>query len=100
MSTDLLQRIQTWYLAQCNGDWEHSYGVKLETLDNPGWLLHIDLRETELESRIFTPINIQRNEENDWFQCRIESNQFYAACGPLNLSEILSCFLDWAEHAP
>lgn len=98
MSIDPLQRLQNWYLAQCNGDWEHCYGMKLETLDNPGWILRIDLQETNLLVRPFQPITIQRESENDWVHCRIEANQFYAACGPLNLGEMLSYFLDWAEH--
>jgi len=34
---NVMERIQDWYRRQCDGDWEHSYGVKIETLDNPGW---------------------------------------------------------------
>jgi len=33
---NLLQFLQEWYLEQCNGDWEHEFGIKIETLDNPG----------------------------------------------------------------
>ena len=40
---DELQLLQEWYVAQCDGDWEHSYGVKIDTLDNPGWSLKVDL---------------------------------------------------------
>ncbi|MFD5200063.1 Imm53 family immunity protein [Streptomyces sp. NPDC058375] len=28
--------LQGWYSAQCNEDWEHEWGGKIETLDNPG----------------------------------------------------------------
>jgi hypothetical protein len=28
-----------WYTKQCNGDWEHSYGIRIDTIDNPGWSL-------------------------------------------------------------
>ena len=34
----VFQRLQKWYKSQCNGDWEHSFGIKIETLDNPGWI--------------------------------------------------------------
>lgn len=34
---DVLGRLERWYAAQCNGDWEHTYGITIETLDNPGW---------------------------------------------------------------
>ncbi|MFK0239099.1 Imm53 family immunity protein, partial [Streptomyces vinaceus] len=32
-------------------DWEHEWGVKIATLDNPGWTVEIDLEETDLEGR-------------------------------------------------
>lgn len=40
------QRLAEWLTAQANGDWEHSYGIKIETSDNPGWLVKIDIEET------------------------------------------------------
>ena len=27
--------LQAWYMSNCNGDWEHGYGVSVRTLDNP-----------------------------------------------------------------
>jgi hypothetical protein len=45
-SLDFLQR---WYAEQCDGKWEHSYGVRIETLDNPGWQITVDLNGTGLE---------------------------------------------------
>ena len=41
--------LERWYQAQCDGDWEHHSGVTIETLDNPGWLVKIDLRGVEPE---------------------------------------------------
>jgi hypothetical protein len=32
-----LSRLSTWYQSQCDERWEHSFGLKIETLDNPGW---------------------------------------------------------------
>ena len=46
-----LQRLQDWYSAQCNGDWEHQQGVRIESLDNPGWALDIDLADTALADK-------------------------------------------------
>lgn len=34
--------IQDWFKTHCDGLWEHHHGLKLETTDNPGWLLTID----------------------------------------------------------
>jgi hypothetical protein len=97
MPKPVLERLQDWYLAQCDEDWEHSYGVKIDTLDNPGWLLDVDLKDTSLEFRPFEKVHIQRSDEHDWVRCKIEDAKFSGACGPKNLEEMLCCFLDWAE---
>ena len=92
---DLLEWIQDWYLSNCNGDWEHFYGVKIDTLDNPGWMVTIHLNETILENAPFQKVNLERSEQ-DWVACRTESGEFKAACGPKNLSEVLTIFKNWA----
>jgi len=51
----LIEQIQAWYAAQCNGDWEHQYGISIDTLDNPGWCVTIDLTRTSLENVVFQP---------------------------------------------
>ena len=38
-----IEQLQAWYAAQCNGKWEHTYGIAIGTLDNPGWSLSVDL---------------------------------------------------------
>jgi hypothetical protein len=43
-----------WFANQCDGDWEHEFGISLETLDNPGWSLRIDLPRTALSERVFS----------------------------------------------
>lgn len=94
---DPLSRLQDWYLAQCNGDWEHLYGIVIDNIDNPGWSLKIDLLETNLFNKVFTELNIQRSDEHDWMQCKIRSDKFDGACGPKNLEEMISVFINWAE---
>jgi len=49
-----LDWLMSWYADQCDGDWEHQYGVCIETLDNPGWTLTIDLIGTPLADRSFS----------------------------------------------
>ena len=48
---DILGDPQKWYAANCHGGWEHYFGVVIETLDNPGWLVKIDLEETTLDGK-------------------------------------------------
>ena len=31
--------LEDWYQSRCNGVWEHHFGVRIETCDNPGWLV-------------------------------------------------------------
>ncbi len=46
MNTTVLNWISNWYQEQCNGEWEHSFGIKIGTIDNPGWEVNIDIEET------------------------------------------------------
>ncbi|MCD6023228.1 MAG: hypothetical protein K0Q91_144 [Fibrobacteria bacterium] len=101
-----LERLQRWYSSQCDEDWEHSYGITLQTLDNPGWWLQVDLRDTSLEGRPF--VKTERGLDSltdgdagaDWISCKVEDEKFQGTGGPGNLEEILSLFLEWAESHP
>lgn len=93
---NLLLWLQNWYESQCDGDWEHQYGVKIGTLDNPGWTVDISLEGTEMEDRAF--IDMRRDiSENDWIICRVRDRVFQASGGPRNLEDILRVFKDWVE---
>jgi hypothetical protein len=96
---DQLARIQRWYADQCDGDWEHTYGIKLDTLDNPGWLLYIDLSDTELAEKPFEPI-LRGDSEDDlnWLHCKVAHGKFEAAGGSQDLQEMLETFLQWAGY--
>jgi len=59
--------LEQGYTSQCNGEWEHSYGIHIETLDNPGWRIKIDLRGTRKQGFVLERQRINRT-ENDWIQ--------------------------------
>lgn len=42
MNNNLITQLQNWYKSQCDGIWEHEYGLDISTLDNPGWRVHIN----------------------------------------------------------
>ncbi|MDB6027014.1 MAG: hypothetical protein JWM68_3237 [Verrucomicrobiales bacterium] len=88
--------LSEWYSRQANGDWEHSFGIKIETLDNPGWRIVIDLSETPLATRPFTSIK-EENSPRDWTTCRIQDGKFEGFCGPGNLDKVLGVFRAWPE---
>jgi Immunity protein 53 len=93
MSVSTLER---WYASQCNGDWEHGYGVHIETLDNPGWMVQIDLHNTKKQSSSLERVAIDRTKD-DWIQYWIENQKFQIACGPMNFSEAIETFVNWFE---
>lgn len=93
---DLLIWLQNWYQSQCDGDWEHLYGVKIDTLDNPGWMVSIDLKETELENKPFCEVRTD-NGESDWIICSVKNGIFEGIGDAGKLTEIIRIFKEWAE---
>jgi len=93
---DILQWLQNWYQSQCNGNWEHQYGIRIDTLDNPGWLVEIELNETEWETLKF-PRRLIEQSETDWYSIGVDSAKFQGAGDPSKLSAILSKFRDIIE---
>ena len=94
-----LQRLEQWYKAQCDEEWEHSHGVKIDTLDNPGWSLQIDLADTPLQHKAFTDVKRDYDHDTEWITCFLRDGKFMGACGPEKLEEMLEIFLDWAEDS-
>jgi hypothetical protein len=73
--------------------------VSIDTLDNPGWLVKIDLAETALESRPFkTKTHGNPGTSESWVNCKVEGKQFVGAGGIGNLVEVLDIFITWSEE--
>ena len=97
-----LKALQEWYLSQCNEDWEHTYGVEIGTLDNPGWSLKVDLADTSLEEVGYAghSYGVGANSEpdsQDWLICKVEDRKFIGYGGPRKLDEMIDIFLLWAN---
>lgn len=95
-----LVELEAWYASRCDGDWEHSYGVRIASLDNPGWTVEIDLAETELQERPFTEVHEREVGEAGWLLCRVRDYTFEAAGDTKQLRRLLRIFLDWAADGP
>ncbi len=98
---DAIQSIQTWFLSQCNGDWEHQNGISIVSTDNPGWWVKIDVKQTQLQERSFAEIsrNIGSDghpSDTNWIRCYMESGIWNGAGDAKKLSEILEAFCKWA----
>jgi hypothetical protein len=92
-----LEKFQDWFAARCDGDWEHSSGIKITTLDNPGWSLEVRLHDTCMEGHTLEWVKIDRSEE-DWLHCWTEDGKFQARGGARNLAEMLGFFVDWSNR--
>lgn len=67
----LLMWLQGWYTAHCDGDWEHDEGIRIGTLDNPGWSLRIRLTDTAWETKPFERVKVERD-EHDWVNAWVD----------------------------
>lgn len=89
-NNELLDWLGFWMKEQCDGDWEHENQIIIQTLDNPGWYVLIDLDGTSLEE-----ISIDEKKdvsENDWYYYKISKKKF-AGYGDLNkLNFLLNTF--------
>ena len=97
-----ITELTTWFKQQCNGVWEHTSGVTIQSTDNPGWWLTIDLRGTPLEHKPFEPVVLGDFTGGDpappWLHCRVKDSVFHGAGDVERLDEILGAFLAWSRR--
>jgi len=97
-----LERLQAWFQAQCDGDWEHHKGISIQSSDNPGWWVKIDLTGTALEDKPLAPIRRgdvgSLDPQPPWLNCYVENGVFNGTGDPTTLEEIIDVFLAWAEN--
>ncbi|MFG2719599.1 immunity 53 family protein [Streptomyces sp. NPDC048416] len=93
-----LRALQQWYAAACDGDWEHSYGMRIETTDNPGWILSVDLARTNLYGR--TCEREDQCADGSWISTKSDGIEFVAACDPGSLERAIGYFLEFAAPGP
>jgi hypothetical protein len=91
MEENIFNWLQEWYISQCDGEWEHDEGIKIQSSDNPGWIIEINVKDTEAEY-FNVPWKLNERSENDWFGYRIENGMYSAAGDPTKLSFLLSIF--------
>lgn len=95
MSDNAMEFLVQWFIRQCDGDWEHGVGIRIETLDNPGWSLDIRIEDTSLEG-IVEEWSAWERDETNWLHWRSTGTTFQARCGPGDLNEALAAFQSFA----
>ncbi len=93
-----ISKLQHWYFKQCDGDWERTSGIKIESSGKPGWSIEIDLTNTALEDAIFDQTTIDFDSDSNWLICRVEDRVFKGACGPMMLDKLIDIFLEWLRE--
>lgn len=87
-----------WFQKNCDGDWEHENQIQIYTVDNPGWVVRIDLKETPLEG-VEIEYKFVEHSENDWYGFSVK-NSVYDAGGDLSKLEFLiTSFREIVERA-
>lgn len=96
MNPSTIAELERWFVEQCDGDWEHRAGITIESLDNPGWSVAINIEDTPVEDRAFETVN-QLESEDEWLIAEVKDGYFTAHGGPRMLEKMLRLFLDWAR---
>lgn len=91
---DLIDWTTNWYAENCNGDWEHNNGVLIETLDNPGWSIQIDLSDTILSGKKLEEISIDISDSN-WYRVSSNGSSFIGAGDQHKLKVLLESFKEF-----
>jgi len=92
----ILQWIQDWYQSQCDGEWEHNEGLKIISSDNPGWIVEINVRDTDLEE-VEIPYSLLEESEDNWYGIAIEDLLFRGVGDPTKLELLLWKFRELVE---
>lgn len=95
----LLSQLMDWYFGQCDGEWEHRYGITIETLDNPGWRMRIDLTGTPQQHCEDFEKSSDFGDPNKWMIVKKHGDVFEGAGGPERLDAIIAGFLAWKERS-
>ena len=75
---DVLSRIESWFSDRCDGDWEHGFGIKIETLDNPGWMIRVALEGTRMEGVELK--RVSRESQGSWVHHWADGEFLHVAC--------------------
>jgi hypothetical protein len=92
---NVIAELQNWFESNADGTWEHVNCVKIETLDNPGWSVEVDLTDKLLDKPFREISDLDPDEE--WIRCWIENQKFKGVGGVHKLEEIIKVFLNWAK---
>jgi hypothetical protein len=81
-----LRVLEQWFSDNCDGDWEHEFGVHIESLDNPGWMIRVDLVGTPGEGFQMETLSVEDSDVS-WLRLWSDGRVLSLACGPAGLHD-------------
>jgi hypothetical protein len=96
---NLIKWLSDWYSSNCDDYWEHDYGVKIETLDNPGWSIEIDIEGTDVVVKNQSFKSPEYNSTTDWYCYKVENGRYEASGDPSKLELLICTFKDLVENS-
>lgn len=99
MNSENINWLQEWYMSNNDGDWEHTYGISICTIDNPGWHIEIDLAETDYDN-LKLEYNLIEKSDNDWYAIKIEDKKFHGVGDASKLDFLIGKFKEIIENGP
>jgi hypothetical protein len=94
----MIDWLQNWFEGQCDGSWEHEYSIRIETIDNPGWNIEIDL-PSEMNNIVASQEwKLFELSDDNWIGYKIENNIFSASGDSKKLNLMLLIFKNFIEN--
>ena len=85
----MLKWLEKWFDSQYDGNWEHNEGIKIKTIDNPGWSINIYFSDNNIIDKL--PVLIEINESR-WVSYSISDGYFKAYGGIYDLNILIYIF--------
>lgn len=94
--SEILNWISNWYKIECNGDWEHIYGLIINI--NPEKVfIEIDLEDTRFDNETKMNVIDTENSQFDWISLKIENQKYIGQGDRSKLIPILETFIGLHE---
>ncbi|CAB1243962.1 Imm53 family immunity protein [Clostridium sp. MT-14] len=90
----IIEVLQKWYKNISKSS--ICTGIQIETVNNCGWCVCIDLFDTVYETESFKTVYIRKGDDN-WFKCIKKNGLFKGYGGIENLEDILNVFYCWIK---
>lgn len=92
----ILDWVQDWFTNQCDGMWEHGYGVRVNMISEPGWHVRIELRNTPWAEKK-TELVREKLPTGEIVYYEVKNGYFEAKGGISTLEILLNIFKKWIE---